>query len=338
MLELDDNTRRELKLLQKRPSNKRIYIKVTVLLMLDKGLSVQVIADFLGIDDNTVYRYRDSYLTNGLKDYLASNYFRYNGKLTDEEKARLVAELTEYLYPSSAAVGEFIAATFNKHYCESAVSTLLNRLGFVYKKTKSVPSKADSAAQRRFVKKLHRLLKKQDVNAIFYFNDAAHPQHNTRPAYGWIPKGEDVGIPSNTGRKRLNINAAINAEDVGDIVFREDEQINSQSTIALWEAQHAKHPGKKIYNICDNARYYKSHLIQEWLKKNKWCKVIYLPAYSPNLNIIERLWKYLRKSVIDYFYYEKYSDFKVAILTFFETIEQHRQPLTSLLTLNFHIP
>ncbi|MCB0288550.1 MAG: transposase [Calditrichaeota bacterium] len=54
--------------------------------------------------------------------------------------------------------------------------------------------------------------------------------------------------------------------------------------------------------------------------------MIYLPAYSPNLNIIERLWKYLRKTVIDYYYYEKYSDFKAAILTFFETIEQHRQP------------
>ncbi|NUQ23822.1 MAG: IS630 family transposase [Saprospiraceae bacterium] len=164
-----------------------------------------------------------------------------------------------------------------------------------------------------------------------------HPQHNTRPDYGWIYQGEDFEMPANPARQRVNINGALNAHQVTDVVVVEAERINAQSCIELWKKQHRKHPGKVIFNICDNAPYYHSKIIREWLVDHPWCQIIYLPPYAPNLNLIERLWKYLRKQVTSYCFYEHFEEFRRAILDFFKNIKAHKNALESLLTLNFHI-
>ena len=95
--------------------------------------------------------------------------------------------------------------------------------------------------------------------------------------------------------------------------------------------------GKTIINICDNAPYYHSNYLKDWLAQNPWCKVIYLPPYAPNLNLIERLWRFLRKQVTSYNFYEHFAEFRKAILDFFKNIKEHKQALESLLTLKFHI-
>lgn len=63
--------------------------------------------------------------------------------------------------------------------------------------------------------------------------------------------------------------------------------------VLLWKKQRRRHPGKTIINICDNDPYYHSKHRKYWLAQNPWCKLIYLPPYAPNLNLIERLWKFL---------------------------------------------
>ncbi len=64
---------------------------------------------------------------------------------------------------------------------------------------------------------------------------------------------------------------------------------------------------------------------------------MYLPSYAPNLNLIERLWKYLRKEVISHYDYKKKEDFREAVLRFFRNIHYHKHKLQSLLTLKFQI-
>ena len=71
--------------------------------------------------------------------------------------------------------------------------------------------------------------------------DATHPQHNSVLAGGWIKRGEEQGIPTNTGRRRLNINGAIDLERLEPVV-RCDDTINADSVIALFEQLVAFHP------------------------------------------------------------------------------------------------
>jgi transposase len=78
-------------------------------------------------------------------------------------------------------------------------------------------------------------------------------------------------------------------------------------------------------------------VLQEQLQGSK-IKQIFLPAYSPNLNLIERLWKFMRKKVIDTHFYRTFEEFRQKILAFFEHIEQYKQEVETLISWNFHIP
>lgn len=336
MYELDVDTISKLRRLQRSSKDRRVYIKATAVLMLHMKFSARDIAESLGIDEATVYRYWHGFQTLGLPGYLDAGFVPYTGKLDSEQEARVREEVRANLYIDTREVAAYIERTFNIRYSRSAVTKLLGRLGFVYKKTKAVPAFAEKQAQEAFVAELETLLQDQE-NQVVYFNDGVHPLHNTRPDYGWIYRGQTYDMPSNPGRNRVNITGALNAHDVTDVEVVECDRVNAQATMALWTKLLEKHPDKIIYNVCDNAKYYHAKVLKEWLAQNPRCKVVYLPPYAPNLNLIERLWKYLRKEVISLYFYETFEEFRRAILGFFRNIKEHKQALESLLTLKFRI-
>jgi transposase len=166
--------------------------------------------------------------------------------------------------------------------------------------------------------------------------DGVHPQHNTQLAYGWIKKGQDKVVKSNSGRQRININGALNVDTL-EVIIRTDDTINTQSTLKLFETLEQKHPNaESIFITLDNAKYYKNRLVYEYLKTSK-IKLLFMPPYSPNLNLIERLWKFMRKTILYNKYYEKFADFKIVVMQFFENIMQYSDKLSTLLTKNFQI-
>jgi transposase len=61
----------------------------------------------------------------------------------------------------------------------------------------------------------------------------------------------------------------------------------------------------------------------------------YLPPYSPNLNLIERLWKFMREKVINLKYYPTFQEFKKKLLNFFDTISKYKEELREFITLKF---
>jgi len=98
--------------------------------------------------------------------------------------------------------------------------------------------------------------------------DGTHSQHNTAAAYGWIKKGTEKQIKSNSGRQRLNINGAINIENQKVSVHYGDS-VNARSSITLFKKlETANKKADKIYVICDNTRYYKSKIVTMKVLKN----------------------------------------------------------------------
>ena len=166
--------------------------------------------------------------------------------------------------------------------------------------------------------------------------DAAHPQHNPVLGCGWIKRGKSLTIPSNTGRARLNINGAINIENF-DLQYRFDETIDAVSTIGLLKQVEEANPNaERIIVICDNARYYKSKAVAEYLKTSR-IQLEPLPPYSPNLNLIERFWKFFKKQVLYNRYYPRFDDFRAACQAFFAELDRYASQLRTLLTENFQI-
>lgn len=327
----------ELRKLHKKEKDKHIADKIKAVILLGEGYSLKEAAKILLLDETTIRRYHTEYKKNGVKDLLKVNYKGRLSKLNLEEEERLKDYLRKNILPAIKEVVEYIKKEFNIEYKNEGARKLLHRLGFVYKKPHIVPSKADSSKQKEFVEKYKVLRENLLSNEKIYFMDGCHPTHNTICSYGWIEKGTEKEIKSNTGRERINLNGVYSPND-NEVIVIESETINAQSTIQLFEKIESKNQDlKKIYIICDNARYYNCNLVKEYLKSSK-IELIFLPSYSPNLNLIERLWKFFKKLVLYNKYYEKFTDFKEKVLEFFrEKIINYKCEITSLMSENFNI-
>ena len=336
---LTDMERTALRQLQKQRRDDEGYVKVTVILLLDKGRSAGSIAEDLGLDDGTVYRYAQAWQRLGLEKYLVHEASGYWGLLPSAGLAALCREVEQTLYTDVRAVGAWLQRHWGAAYSVSGLTQLLHRLGFSYKLTTPVPCEADPVRQAAFLaEQLQPLLAQaQAGQAVVYFADAAHPTHNTRSTRVWTRTGQSRPLPTVSGRERVNLNAAVNAHCPTQVHLHETDCVNAQSTKALYEKLLAAHPeGKPIYVICDNARYYRNRELTEWLR-DKPLMQVFLPPYSHNLNLIERLWKFLRQKIINPCFYRTKGAFRQAVLGFFSRLDEFGQDLASLLTLNFHL-
>ncbi|MDX2302368.1 MAG: IS630 family transposase [Microscillaceae bacterium] len=307
------------------------------MLMLHLGEDAERISVYLGISADTVSVYAANYEREGLSAYLSDHYQAYQGKLSAEEQEMLRAELNRNLYTNTAQIKTYIQDQFSKCYSQSGLFSLLHRLGFSYKKTKLVPCEADIAKQETFLAEFKALMSGLSEKEAVYFVDAVHPQHNTRSTYAWIAQGEEREILSVSGRNRVNFNGALNAQNVSEVMIVEGQSINAENTWELYQKIEAQNPEKeRIFVIGDNARYYKNRDLTQKLKGSKIVQ-IFLPPYSPNLNLIERLWKFTRKKVIDSHFYRTFSEFRSKLLDFFVNIHLYKAELETMLSWNFHI-
>ena len=92
----------------------------------------------------------------------------------------------------------------------------------------------------------------------------------------------------------------------------------------------------RIDVICHNARYYKNRELRTWLANKPLCQV-FLPPYSPNLNLMEPFWKHLRQKIINPPVYRTKDQFRTAVLNFFTRLPEFGPALASLLTRKFYI-
>ena len=315
---------------------KKAADRIKAVYLLAIGYTVAEVAKVLMLDEDTIRNYTKRYSEGGIKKLLNDGHIGSKSYLSAEQTKALEEHLEDTTYLAVEAIVAHVEETYHVAYSENGMNQLLHRIGFVYKKAKIVPGKANAEAQEKYLEEYRRMLKNKAKNDPHYFLDGVHPQHNTMPAYGWVKKGKDKLIKANTGRKRININGALNAEKL-EVVKRIDETINAQSTIALFKQLEAKHPlAESIYITLDNAGYYRSKLVSEYLATSR-IKLMFLPPYSPNLNLIERLWKFMKKTVLYNKYYEKFSSFEDAINEFFENLKCYDKELRSLLTQNFQI-
>lgn len=326
----------ELRRAHRATKNKKDADKIKAVYLLSRGKTPQEIAEVLMLDIDTIGNYRKRYEAEGVSGLLKNNYFGSEPMLSCAEIVEFSAHLETQTYLTVEAIVLYVEKNYHVRYSISGMRQLLHRLNFVYKKAKTIPGKANAELQNTYLKQLTEILKNKGEHDAHYYLDGVHPQHNTQLAYGWIKKGQDKVIKSNSGRQRININGALNADTL-EVIIRTDETINAQSTIKLFQILEAKHPhAKTIFITLDNAKYYKNELVYEYLKTSK-IKLLFMPPYSPNLNLIERLWKFMRKTILYNRYYEKFADFKTEVMRFFSNIGQYTDKLSTLLAKNFQI-
>jgi transposase len=173
---------------------------------------------------------------------------------------------------------------------------------------------------------------KAGQRAVF-FVDAAH---FVLGAYlGWLWCFARVVMRAPSGRQRFNVLGAMHAMSHQLITITNDSYINSISVCELLEKIVALGLSTPITLVMDNARYQRCQLVRERASQ-LGIELLFLPPYSPNLNLIERLWRFVRKECLYSHYYERFDLFKQAITDCLaQTTGRHQAALNGLLTLKF---
>jgi transposase len=142
-------------------------------------------------------------------------------------------------------------------------------------------------------------------------------------------------VPGPSGRKRYNVLAALNAVTHEVIRVANHSYINATSVCDLLRQVAAARLPRPITLVLDNARYQRCKLVQA-LARSLRIELLFLPSYSPNLNLIERLWKFLKKECLASRPLPDYETFTQTIddgLSGLRT--KYQEQMTTLLTLNF---
>jgi transposase len=329
--------RAELEKLHRHQRDSKEADRIKAILLLDMGYSRGEVAKILFRDEGTITSWQNSFLNRqSLKNWLKDNRPGYQGRLNQEQIKAVETFVEINLIVDARQVQAWILEQYGIEYGVTGVHALLRRLGFRYKDLTLYPSKMNPSEQADFNGFYEDLLENLPENTVLGFMDGVHPQHNTQPTKAWIKEGEQKFLPSNTGRKRVNINGfydPVNQEGV----FKEEETLNTQSTINFMKAVEEHYPlATSIYMICDNAPYYYNEEVQAYLQDSR-IELIFLPTYSPNLNLIERLWKFKRAKVINNHFYEKFKDFKNAIMGFLQNLSDYKKELKSFIGLKLHL-
>ena len=329
---LTKTQRQELLLELSREGNRRHADRIRVILLIDDGKKLTEIAEFLFLDYGTLRNWRRRYQEGGIEKLLNDQYMGRSCLLKDDQLSEVVEELSSRVYPTTQAVIEMVETRFGVRYTIGGMTSLLNRLGFSYKKPKGVPAKADFNKQRQFLKRYNGVKPHGPV----YFADSTHPMLNPVLASGWIRRGEDFSVKTNSGRQRVNINGAVDIASM-DVIARTCETVNQSSICQLLSAIRRKNPDTaNLYLVLDNAPYNRSKSVRKLARSLK-IKILYLPPYSPNLNPIERLWKFMKKKIMANHHYETIAEFRQSLSEFFRGIRKYRSELETLLTDNFEI-
>jgi len=167
------------------------------------------------------------------------------------------------------------------------------------------------------------------------FVDASHFVHS--PFLGHLWSQTRVFIKSPSGRKRHNVLGAFNAIGHELITVKNDAYVNAITVIELIKVVYSHYEGQKITLVMDNARYQRCAAVMEYAREYD-VELLFLPSYSPNLNLIERLWKFVKKNALNSRYYGSFELFKIGIDDCLNNLgTKFKNEVESLMTLKFHI-
>lgn len=138
----------------------------------------------------------------------------------------------------------------------------------------------------------------------------------------WFPKGQQKIIPTYGKHRGVKLLGVLDYE-TGEVFCAEEEQYDARVFLSFLETVVAQHPQEKIVMVLDNARIHHAKLIQPFLTEHaETIQLLYLPPYSPQLNIIEELWGWLKRSVIYNVFYSTVAEIRAAVQTFIREINK----------------
>jgi transposase len=315
----------------------KIYQRLSALLWLNDGMTQGQVADHLGVTSRQVRKWVRLFREQGLEALCTLNYLGGQSKLTDAQVGQLKDQIQAGAFHTTKQVRHWLQETFGIDYTRSGVTDLLHRLGASHHQVTGFFWKADLVEQEEFLDRY--ACDPVGPTTRRYFVDACHPVWGVELLYCcWLLVGQRFHVGVGSGRHRLNILGAYCPEDHEYLDLRlTRDNINGEQFVNLLRLLRASHPeATRFLLYLDNARYYNKAVVKEWLARHPEFELKHLPAYSPNLNLIERLWKYLRQRAFSC-WHQTFAAMQAAVSETLDHLGDCHADLDTLMTEDFHL-
>lgn len=305
-----------------------VYLKATL------NYSNHTIGLITGLHYNTVSYWIRVYQQKGYEGLLVNNYGVNKSELEIHSES-ILSSFCQQPPLCAAEAAERIHQMTGITRSEQQVRAFMKRHGLKFIKCGHIPAKADNELQHQWVEKelkpVIEAAKEGKVHLVFC--DAAH--FVLQPFLCFLWSAVRVFIKAPAGRNRINVLGAVNAITKEVITLTNTTYITSDTLVQFLKLLKEKFHDKPIAIVLDNARYQHCFVVKA-IAAGLGIHLLFLPPYSPNLNIIERLWKFTKKKILHAKYYNNPAEFHQAIQNFFTTInEKYQSELKSLLSLKF---
>jgi transposase len=318
----------------------RVQRKLEVLWLLSHGETHERAATLAGVSRSSVQRYLTDYLEGGL-DLIRRCPHKGSVSQLDQQQASLEEYFDKHPPHTVKEAQHVIEQRTGIRRGKTQVRRFLKRLGLKPRKACAIPvppkSTPEEHAQKQSVflqdELEPRLQEARAGRRQVRFVDASHFVFATFLGYLWCKIRWCVRAAS--GRQRFNVLGALDAVSHNLVQVTNHSYINAESVCALLRAVVEAGTGLPITLVLDNARYQKCTLVAG-LAAQLGVELLYLPSYSPNLNLIERLWKFVKKECLNSIHYPNYEAFTTAITQCLDELPtKHKADMRSLLTHNF---
>ncbi len=316
--------------------DERIKRKLMVVRMHDLDVPHSKIAAALNVSGNTVTNYLKLYETGGLATLMENNYYQPSSRAEpffERIKQSLDEDPVFTTMEGAARIEQISGIAFS----EDQARRIMKRLGLQYRKTAAVPGKADGQMQFDFLQGelLPRLQEAKDGERRVFFLDAAHFVQGAFLGMIWCFKR--MFIRTGCGRQRYSVLGAVETRDHDLVTVRTEGSVNAETVCELLREIDRRYPGEEITLVLDNARYQRNSRVME-LADDLRMEMLFLPPYSPNLNLIERVWKLMKTKCLRNKYFEDFISFRASIDGFLESLQnENRELLRTLVTENFQV-
>jgi len=294
--------------------NRKEGDRIKAILLRSEGWTVPQISQALRLHQTTIIRHINDYKEGKLANESGGS----KSYLTEEQTEELISHLEENLYHHNHQIILYVRERYGVTFTVPGMHKWLHRNGFSYKKPKGQPHKSDPELQKQFIDEYEALKAKVGEDEPILFIDSVHPTQATKISYGWIKTGQEKVVGTTASRTRINLVGAIQLGNLSDTVTAQYDTINGESIADfLNRLRRQFFESKTLHLILDRSGYHRSEMVSKEAQKLD-IELHFLPAYSPNLNPIERLWKVMNEHTRNNRFFKNSKEFKDAIRLFFE--------------------
>jgi len=305
-------------------------------MLLKENIDINTISRIVGVSERQVRNHRKTYTEEGVAGIIKDTRYRPTSEL-EKYKDKIKEDLTIDPVATGAEACERIVKLTGIKRSPTQVRNFMHQIGLKPLKVASIPAKADPVKQSEFLETSlePRIKEAEEGKRTLLFVDATHFVWQLYLGVLWCVTR--IFIPAASGRIRVNVLGAYDPIKNELIKIINRSYITSTTVIELLKKIKSVYLDGVITIVLDNVKYQRCKAVIEKAAELN-IELLFLPTYSPNLNLIERLWRFVKKECLYSKYYETSNEFETSIIDCLEEINTSKKhKLKTLMTLKFQL-